>query len=199
MCGIVGAVAKRPIAKLLLNGLKRLEYRGYDSAGIAVLDVQQHLQRLRVLGKVNKLEHAMHEHPLDDAHVGIAHTRWATHGAPSEQNAHPFISNDQFALVHNGIVENHAVLRDKLIKLGYQFLSETDTETVVHLIHYHFTQTNDFLKAVRLAVNELKGAFAFSILSTQSPNRLIGVRQGAPLFWHPIRWLLYLKHSNLFI
>src|SRR5438045_2879576 len=109
MCGIVGAVAKRPVAKLLLDGLKKLEYRGYDSAGIAVIDTEHQLQRLRVTGKVRELEGALHAKPLH-AHMGIAHTRWATHGAPSEQNAHPFISHDQFALVHNGIIENHALL-----------------------------------------------------------------------------------------
>src|SRR3989338_7243677 len=180
MCGIVGAVAKRPIAKLLIDGLKRLEYRGYDSAGIAVIDAEQKLQRLRVAGKVKELETVFNATPLH-AFTGIAHTRWATHGAPSEQNAHPFISHDQFALVHNGIIENHLVLRQKLLKEGYLFLSETDTETAVHLIHYHFTKTKDFLLAVRHAVSELKGAYALGIFSTDDPNRVIGVRQGAPL------------------
>lgn len=180
MCGIVGAIAKRPVAKLLIDGLKRLEYRGYDSAGIAVIDTQQELQRLRVMGKVRELESALHAHPLT-AHMGIAHTRWATHGAPSEQNAHPFISHDKFALVHNGIIENHVALRKRLVEVGYQFLSETDTETAVHLIHYHFTKTNDLLTAVRAAVNELEGAYALGIISTDFPHRVIGVRQGAPL------------------
>lgn len=180
MCGIVGAVAKRPVAKLLIDGLKRLEYRGYDSAGIAVVDTQKELKRLRVMGKVRELEAAEHAHPLH-AHMGIAHTRWATHGAPSEQNAHPFISNDKFALVHNGIIENHAELREKLKKSGYIFLSETDTETAVHLIHYYFTKTNDLLSAVRAAVDELEGAYALGIIMTDFPSRVIGVRQGAPL------------------
>jgi len=180
MCGIVGATAKRPVAKLLIDGLKRLEYRGYDSAGIAVLNDQQQLNRLRVMGKVRELEDALRTNPLH-ANIGIAHTRWATHGAPSEQNAHPFISNDLFALVHNGIIENHQPLREKLLREGYVFLSETDTETVVHLIHYHFTKTQDFLAAVRAAVNELKGAYALGVFSTDFPDRIIGVRQGAPL------------------
>lgn len=180
MCGIVGAVAKRPIAKLLIDGLKRLEYRGYDSAGIAVVDSNQQLKRSRVAGKVKELENVLNSKPLH-AHMGIAHTRWATHGVPSEQNAHPFISHDKFALVHNGIIENHAVLREKLLRAGYQFVSDTDTETVVHLIHFYFTKTNDFLAAVCAAVNELEGAYAFSILSTDFPERIIGVRQGAPL------------------
>ena len=180
MCGIVGAVAKRPIEKLLIDGLKKLEYRGYDSAGIAVIDNKQQLKRLRVAGKVRELELAMNADPLN-ANMGIAHTRWATHGVPSEQNAHPFVSHDQFALVHNGIIENHMGLRKKLMDQGYIFVSETDTETAVHLIHYHFTKTNDLLKAVRAATNELEGAYALGIFSTDFPRRVIGVRQGAPL------------------
>ncbi len=137
MCGIVGAVAKRPVANLLINGLKKLEYRGYDSAGVAVIDGEHHLKRLRVVGKVRELENAMHGHPFH-GHTGIAHTRWATHGAPSEDNAHPFISHDEFALVHNGIIENHAALREQLQRDGYQFHSETDTEVAVHLIHKNY-------------------------------------------------------------
>ncbi|OGT37727.1 MAG: glutamine--fructose-6-phosphate aminotransferase [Gammaproteobacteria bacterium RIFCSPHIGHO2_12_FULL_37_14] len=180
MCGIVGAVAKRPIERLLIDGLKKLEYRGYDSAGMAVIDSEFQLKRLRVAGKVRELEIALNAQPLQ-AYMGIAHTRWATHGAPSEQNAHPFVSHDKIALVHNGIIENHLILRKKLINQGYQFLSETDTETAVHLIHYHFTQSNDLLLAVRAAANELEGAYALGIFSTDYPARIIGVRQGAPL------------------
>lgn len=180
MCGIVGAVGKRPVAKLLLEGLKKLEYRGYDSAGIAMVDDAKQLQRLRVVGKVRELETAMHGYPFP-GHTGIAHTRWATHGAPSEKNAHPFLSHDEFALVHNGIIENHAILRDQLQQDGYKFNSETDTEVAVHLIHKHYSQQNDLLKAVRLAVNELKGAFALGVISRSYPNRLIAVRQGSPL------------------
>ena len=179
MCGIVGAVAKRPVAKLLIEGLKKLEYRGYDSAGVAVVDYQNELQRLRVAGKVRELEDALHATPVN-GNMGIAHTRWATHGMPSEQNAHPFVSH-KFALVHNGIIENYTVLRKKLLEAGYAFLSETDTETIVHLIHYNFTKTNDFLAAVRATVNELEGAYALGIFSTDFPDRVIGVRQGAPL------------------
>jgi glutamine---fructose-6-phosphate transaminase (isomerizing) len=181
MCGIVCAVAKRPVIKWLLDGLKRLEYRGYDSAGIAVINEKQQLQRLRVKGKVCELEAALPTAPILDASLGIAHTRWATHGVPSEQNAHPFLSGDQFALVHNGIIENHAVLREKLRSKGYEFVSETDTETVVHLVHDHFMQTNDVLMAVRAAVNELDGTYALGLLSTHCPNQVIGVRQGTPL------------------
>lgn len=180
MCGIVGAVAKRPVAKLLIDGLKKLEYRGYDSAGIAVIDAEHQLKRLRVAGKVRELEGALNVQPLQ-ACMGIAHTRWATHGAPSEQNAHPFVSHDQFALVHNGIIENHSELRDKLQQAGYTFLSDTDSETVVHLVHYHYLQSKDLMKAVRATVSELRGAYALGIFSTDAPQRVIGVRQGAPL------------------
>lgn len=179
MCGIVGVVAKRPIAHLLINGLKRLEYRGYDSAGMAILQDGK-LKRLRVQGKVRQLEQALAEDSLK-GHVGIAHTRWATHGAPSEQNAHPFLSGDLFALVHNGIIENHASLRKKLEKEGYLFSSETDTETAVHLIHYYYQQHHDLLAAVRAAVNDLEGAYALAIIETDDPDRMIGVRKGAPL------------------
>lgn len=180
MCGIVGAVAKRPVAKLLIDGLKKLEYRGYDSAGVAVIDGQHQLKRLRVAGKVKELENALQGHPFK-GHTGIAHTRWATHGAPSEQNAHPFISHDEFALVHNGIIENHSNLRDQLLQEGYQFHSETDTEVIVHLIHRNFLQSKDLLLAVREAINELKGAYALGIISKRHPGRLIAVRQGSPL------------------
>lgn len=180
MCGIVGAVANRPVDKLLIDGLKKLEYRGYDSAGIAIIDAKQQLQRLRVVGKVRELDNALLTNPLM-GHTGIAHTRWATHGAPSEHNAHPFISNDEFALVHNGIIENHAHLRNNLLNDGYQFHSETDTEVIVHLIHSHFVKSNDLRQAVRATINQLEGAYALGIISKHDPKRLIVVRQGSPL------------------
>ena len=180
MCGIVGAVAKRPVAKMLLDGLKKLEYRGYDSAGLAVIDSTHQLKRLRVVGKVRELENAMQDHAML-GHTGIAHTRWATHGAPSEHNAHPFVSRDEFALVHNGIIENHATLRDKLMKDGYEFHSETDTEVVVHLIHRNFSQSNHLLNAIRATIDELKGAYALGIVSKQRPDRIFAVRHGSPL------------------
>lgn len=181
MCGIVGAVAKRPIVKLLIDGLKKLEYRGYDSAGVAIIDSHGQLRRLRAAGKVRELEIAMHDDHLYQGHTGIAHTRWATHGVPSERNAHPLVSHDEFALVHNGIIENHAALRDQLQRDGYQFHSETDTEVVVHLIHKHYLQHQDFLAAVNAAVKELKGAYALGIISKHYPERMIAVRQGSPL------------------
>lgn len=180
MCGIVGAVAKRPVASLLIDGLKKLEYRGYDSAGVAVLDELQQLKRVRVAGKVQELENAMHGYSFQ-GHTGIAHTRWATHGAPSEHNAHPFISHNEFALVHNGIIENHSALRTLLQDDGYQFTSDTDTEVVVHLIHKHYSKSKDLLAAIKETVAVLEGAYAFGIISKNYPNRLIAVRRGSPL------------------
>ncbi|HVE44234.1 MAG TPA: glutamine--fructose-6-phosphate transaminase (isomerizing) [Gammaproteobacteria bacterium] len=181
MCGIVGAIAERPVATLLIDGLKKLEYRGYDSAGIATIN-NCAFGRVRVSGKVDELHGAISANPAEvNGNVGVAHTRWATHGVPNEENAHPFISHDTFALVHNGIVENHADIRKKLEQVGYTFLSGTDTEAVVHLIHYHFSTTQDLLAAVTNAVKELKGAYALGILSKAHADRLIAVRQGCPL------------------
>lgn len=180
MCGIVGAVSERNIEKILIKGLKRLEYRGYDSAGLAVIDSENQLQRLRTKGKVHDLESVLSTSNLHGT-TGIAHTRWATHGAPSEHNAHPLISHDHFALVHNGIIENHEILRKKLIEQGYQFSSETDSETVVHLLHSHFQNTKDLLQATQATVAELEGAYALGITSSLHPGRLIAVRHGSPL------------------
>ena len=180
MCGIVGAAANRPVVSMLLDGLKKLEYRGYDSAGLATVDSHHQLKCLRVVGKVIELDNAVHAYPMQ-AHTGIAHTRWATHGAPSEKNAHPFLSHDEFALVHNGIIENHAFLRDQLTRDGYQFHSDTDTEVVVHLIHQQYLLCNDLLKAVRGAVDQLSGAYALGIIAKKYPGRMIAVRRGSPL------------------
>jgi glucosamine--fructose-6-phosphate aminotransferase (isomerizing) len=180
MCGIVGAAANRPVAGMLLDGLKKLEYRGYDSAGLAAVDSHHQLKYLRVVGKVRELEQAMHAHAMH-AHTGIAHTRWATHGAPSEKNAHPFLSHDEFALVHNGIIENHVELRDQLIRDGYEFHSDTDSEVVVHLIHQHYAIHQDLLKAIRMSANKLQGAYALGVISKKHPGRVIAVRQGSPL------------------
>lgn len=180
MCGIVGAVSERNIEKILINGLKRLEYRGYDSAGLAIINADNQLQRLRTQGKVRELENALMSSDLRGT-TGIAHTRWATHGAPSEQNAHPLVSHDQFALVHNGIIENHEDLRHKLLEQGYTFSSETDSETVVHLLHFHYQNTQDFLQAVQKTVAELEGAYALGITSSLYPGQIIAVRHGSPL------------------
>jgi glucosamine--fructose-6-phosphate aminotransferase (isomerizing) len=180
MCGIVGAVAQRNVEKILVDGLKRLEYRGYDSAGIAVIDNQKQLQRLRSKGKVKALEYLLSQSTMH-GHTGIAHTRWATHGVPSEHNAHPLTSANEIALVHNGIIENHDAIRSSLLEKGYQFTSETDSETIVHLLHYHYQKTQDLLAAAKATIAELEGAYALGIISAREPGRLIAVRQGSPL------------------
>ncbi len=180
MCGIVGAVSDRNIERVLLEGLKRLEYRGYDSAGLAVLDSKKQIERLRAQGKVKQLEDLLNQSTLH-GDTGIAHTRWATHGIPCEANAHPLISNNEFVLVHNGIIENHETLREMLLEKGYQFTSETDTETIVHLLHYFYQQKKDLLAATLATVAKLEGAYALGIVSSHAPGRLIGVRHGAPL------------------
>lgn len=180
MCGIVGAVGERNIEKVLLEGLKRLEYRGYDSAGMAVINSTLKIDRLRTQGKVRELENLLSQSTFR-GNSGIAHTRWATHGEPSEQNAHPLTSHNQFALVHNGIIENHDALRNILLEKGYQFTSQTDSETVVHLLHYHFQQSNDLLAATLATVKQLEGAYALGIISSQHPDRIIAVRHGSPL------------------
>jgi glucosamine--fructose-6-phosphate aminotransferase (isomerizing) len=181
MCGIVGAVAQRDVALILVEGLKRLEYRGYDSAGIAVIDSQQNMRRHRTLGKVFELQNLLQTQPLSGG-TGIAHTRWATHGKPSESNAHPHISGDEIALVHNGIIENYETLRMDLIEKGYVFHSETDSEIVAHLLHEHLKNCeHDFLRAVRGATAKLEGAFAIGFLHSHEPGRLIAVRRGSPL------------------
>lgn len=180
MCGIVGGVSKNNITKQLIDGLKKLEYRGYDSAGIALIDNHQQIKRLRLLGKVQELENALAKEPIT-GHAGIAHTRWATHGAPSEKNAHPFVSHDEIALVHNGIIENYHIIRKQLSQEGYQFLSDTDTEVIVHLIHKYYTKTKDLLLSIRTAISELKGAYALGIICRDLPDHCIAVRQGSPL------------------
>lgn len=181
MCGIVGAVAQREVAPILLEGLRRLEYRGYDSAGIAILNpLNQELQCVRTLGKVSELVDALNHAGLS-GQTGIAHTRWATHGKPNELNAHPHISENYIALVHNGIIENHDLLKPALLESGYRFASETDTEVAAHSIHHHFTQHQDILQAVSSATKSFKGAYALGIMIRKEPNRLIAVRSGCPL------------------
>ncbi len=179
MCGIVGAVAKRNVVPILIEGLKRLEYRGYDSAGLATLN-EQKLERQRVIGKVSELETALKDNPLS-SHLGIAHTRWATHGKPTKKNAHPHISNDDIAVVHNGIIENYSQLRQSLEIQGYQFNSETDTEVIVHQIHYHLAQGHDFYAAVQATIQVLEGTYAIAVISSKVPNRLLAARSGSPL------------------
>ncbi|EKD55189.1 MAG: hypothetical protein ACD_60C00025G0086 [uncultured bacterium] len=180
MCGIVGAVAKRNIENFLVEGLKKLEYRGYDSAGLAIINPAHQLQNLRTKGKVRELAEALAASKVNGT-TGIAHTRWATHGAPSEENAHPLTSHNQFSLVHNGIIENHAVLRKKLMGEGYQFSSETDSETIVHLLHFHYQKKPDLLYSIRQTIKELEGAYALGIVSSLHPEHVFAVRSGSPL------------------
>ncbi|WP_026971323.1 glutamine--fructose-6-phosphate transaminase (isomerizing) [Aliagarivorans marinus] len=180
MCGIVGAVAQRDVSEILVEGLRRLEYRGYDSAGVALLDHQGELSRVRRLGKVNELAEAVKESGVE-GRIGIAHTRWATHGEPSEANAHPHISNETIAVVHNGIIENHGPLREKLQGLGYSFSSQTDTEVIVHLVHHELKSADSLLIAVQRAVAQLDGAYGTVVMDKQQPDQLIVARSGSPL------------------
>jgi len=180
MCGIVGAVADRDIVPILIEGLRRLEYRGYDSAGVAVLNGAGTIKRLRTVGKVRKLQDALDADPTHGG-LGIAHTRWATHGVPSERNAHPHISKDGIAIVHNGIIENHEDLRDEAKREGYEFSSETDTEVIAHRIHHHLKVTGDLFKAVRATVAELEGAYALAVVSQDEPDRIVVAREGCPV------------------
>ncbi len=178
MCGIVGAVAQRNVIPILLEGLHRLEYRGYDSAGLVT--VNGGLKRVRSVGRVAALSEETKSQGVH-GHLGIAHTRWATHGAPTEINAHPHVSHDEIAVVHNGIIENHESLREKLKGLGYRFESETDTEVIVHLVHLHYRQKRDLLDAVKATVSELRGAYAIGVIARDAPNQLVCARKGSPL------------------
>ena len=180
MCGIVGAVAERPITEILVEGLKRLEYRGYDSAGIAVLDDNGVTTCIKREGKVEALAAAIKEQaPIGT--TGIAHTRWATHGVPSERNAHPHQSNNRFSVVHNGIIENHQALRDSLTADGYDFVSDTDTEVIVHLIHKLSAEHISLRSTVFAASQQLVGAYGMVVLDSQSPDELVVARSGSPL------------------
>ncbi|MBG6246348.1 glutamine--fructose-6-phosphate transaminase (isomerizing) [Candidatus Symbiopectobacterium sp. 'North America'] len=180
MCGIVGAVAQRDISEILLEGLRRLEYRGYDSAGLAVVDAEGLVVRVRRLGKVQMLAQAVEEHPLAGG-TGIAHTRWATHGEPSEENAHPHVSGP-IIIVHNGIIENHEPLRETLIGRGYRFVSETDTEVVAHLVHWEQQQTGGALvDVVKRVIPQLRGAYGMVVMDSRDPSVLVAARSGSPL------------------
>jgi glucosamine--fructose-6-phosphate aminotransferase (isomerizing) len=180
MCGIVGVVAERNAVPILLEGLRRLEYRGYDSAGLAVITALQKVARARTVGKVKMLEAALEGAPID-GHVGIAHTRWATHGVPTTRNAHPHVSRDGIAIVHNGIIENHEALRAGLVELGYSFDSETDTEVIAHRIHHHLERSAGLLEAVRKTVRELQGAYALAVISEGDPDCIVLAREGCPV------------------
>ena len=183
MCGIVGAVAQRDVVDILVEGLKRLEYRGYDSAGVAVIDGDNQLNRVRRLGKVQELADAVSTNPILGG-TGIAHTRWATHGAPSETNAHPHVSSDNIAVVHNGIIENHNELREKLSALGYVFVSETDTEVIAHLVHHELKSHDTLLAAVQTTVKQLDGAYGTVIMDTNDSDRVL------LLLVQVVHWLL---------
>jgi glucosamine--fructose-6-phosphate aminotransferase (isomerizing) len=180
MCGIVGVAGQRNVIPVLLEGLRRLEYRGYDSAGVAVQSEECLLQRVRTVGKVARLTQALEAAPISGL-TGIAHTRWATHGIPSEQNAHPHLCHERVALVHNGIIENHDQLREQQKLAGYRFTSQTDTEVIVHQIHHYLDQGRDLLGAVQATVADLEGAFALGVISRDEPGRLIAARRGSPL------------------
>ena len=179
MCGIVGAISKRDVSGILLEGLKRLEYRGYDSAGMAILN-QGLLERMRRPGKVAELGEALAASKLSGA-IGIAHTRWATHGIPSEHNAHPHICNGRVAIVHNGIIENFHELREQQLKAGFRFTSETDTEVIAHQIVMYLDQGKTLFQAVQSTVKDLKGAYALGVIDRIDENRMIAARSGSPL------------------
>ncbi|WP_150138628.1 glutamine--fructose-6-phosphate transaminase (isomerizing) [Candidatus Enterovibrio escicola] len=180
MCGIVGAVAQRDVSEILVEGLRRLEYRGYDSSGLAVINSKKQLNRLRRLGKVKVLINALDVQVLSGG-IGIAHTRWATHGKPSECNAHPHLSGDTIAVVHNGIIENHELLRDMLIHRGYVFTSCTDTEVIAHLVHWELAQGGVLLDAFQRTTAQLKGAYSTVVMNRLDPDRLISACSGSPL------------------
>ena len=179
MCGIVGAVAERNVVPILMEGLRRLEYRGYDSAGIAISNGAS-ITRVRRAGKVQELQNALDLDPLQGC-SGISHTRWATHGVPNETNAHPHMSEDDIAIVHNGIIENFEELRDDLQKNGFEFESETDTEVIAHRIRHHLKKTGELSAAVRKTVAELEGAYALAVMSASDPDKLILARAGCPV------------------
>lgn len=179
MCGIVGAVAQRDVAEILVEGLRRLEYRGYDSAGVAIIDNEQ-MHRVRRVGKVSELTTALEESPLKGG-TGIAHTRWATHGQPNERNAHPHVSGDNVAVVHNGIIENHSRLRQELEQDGFEFVSETDTEVIAHLIEKELRTADSLLQAVQRARKQLVGAYGTVVMDRRDPSRLVVARSGSPL------------------
>lgn len=180
MCGIVGGIAQRDVYPILLEGLKRLEYRGYDSSGLAVIEQASEIKRYRRLGKVAELDAALQQEPLTGG-LGIAHTRWATHGEPAQRNAHPHICEQSIAVVHNGIIENYEVLREQQKAKGFTFTSETDTEVIVHQISYYYRESGDLLDAVIRAIKDLKGAYALGVIASDEPETLVIAREGSPL------------------
>ena len=179
MCGIVGAVAQRDVAEILVEGLRRLEYRGYDSAGVAIVDTESSLTRIRRLGKVQELADAVNEAKVVGG-TGIAHTRWATHGEPSEINAHPHMSGD-ITVVHNGIIENHEELRELLKSRGYQFESQTDTEVIAHMVEWELRSASTLVEAVQKTAKQLEGAYGTVAMDRKDPSRIVVARSGSPI------------------
>jgi len=180
MCGIVGAVSERNVVPILVEGLRRLEYRGYDSAGIAVINGSDTLTRVRTPGKVAALDELLENDSVQGS-IGIAHTRWATHGVPNEANAHPHVCRDEVAVVHNGIIENYTEIRAEQERLGYEFHSDTDTEVIATRIHHYLGQGATLVDAVRSATGELEGAYAIGVVNARQPDRVVGARMGPPL------------------
>jgi glucosamine--fructose-6-phosphate aminotransferase (isomerizing) len=180
MCGIVGAIAQRNVVPILIEGLKRLEYRGYDSAGLAIRQAEGGMRRIRAVGKVAKLSELLDAQPIEGA-LGIAHTRWATHGMPAERNAHPHMSGERVAVVHNGIIENHAELREELTRAGFVFTSDTDTEVIAHLLADTLEHEPDLLRAVQASIRRLVGAYAMAVADPADPDRVVVARSGSPL------------------
>ena len=182
MCGIVAAIASSDVSNILIDGLFRLEYRGYDSAGIAVFsgDTDRPIQRIRCLGKVAKLQELLVSSPCH-SNMGIAHTRWATHGAPDEVNAHPHISDNRIAIVHNGIIENYETLKKEQQAAGFIFNSETDSEVIAHQIIFYLRQNDDLLDAISKTINDLEGAYSLAVLDAHNPQHIVLVREGSPL------------------
>ncbi len=181
MCGIIGGISERNVVPVIIEGLSRLEYRGYDSVGIAIVNQENKLVRNRVVGRVAELSQVCLSDVKFKGYLGIGHTRWATHGGVNLDNAHPHFSNDKFAVVHNGIIENYATLKTELIEYGYKFDSETDTEVIVHLVHYYYQELHNLLDAVKKSIARLHGTYAIGVIQKDNPNYMVCARFGSPL------------------